>query len=161
MIATESDDDFSDADEVRLRGLEPAHARALLAARFGDALAAPVVERLVEISRGNPLALIEISHDLTPEQRAAAAPLGGALPPSAEWAYLRRIESLPEATRLALLAAALSRDSGRETVARAYNALGLDLSALEPAERVGLVLGDTEHVTFCHELARVAVPTPR
>ena len=157
LIATESDDGFPDADEVRLRGLEPAHARALLAARFGAELAPPVVERLVEVAHGNPLALLELPRDLTPQQRAAAAPLDGALPPSAECAYLHRIESLPEPTRLALLIAALSRDGGRATGARACAAPGLDSSALEPAKRAGLVSLDGEHVTFCHEQARVAV----
>jgi GMP synthase-like glutamine amidotransferase/DNA-binding NarL/FixJ family response regulator len=157
VIATESDDGFADGEEVRLRGLAPAYARALLAGRFGSALAAPVIERLVETAQGNPLALLEIPHDLTPDQRTGAAPLDGALPPSAEWAYLRRIESLPGATRMALLVAALCRDGAREAVVRAYGALDLDLSALAPAERAGLVAQDAGRIAFRHELARVAV----
>jgi hypothetical protein len=95
--------------------------------------------------------------DLAPEQRRAEAPLEGLLPPSAEWAYLRRIEALPADTRGALLLAALTRGGERETVARACTALGLEMSALDPAERAGLVSQDTTRVTFCHELARTAV----
>ena len=129
----------------------------MLAARFGDELAAPVVERIVYSGQGNPLALVEIARDLTPEQRRAEAPLDGSLPPSAEWAYLRRIEALPPDTRRALLLAALAGRGKRETVARACGIVGLDPTALDPAERVGLIEQDATRVTFCHELARTAV----
>jgi GMP synthase (glutamine-hydrolysing) len=121
-IATESEDGFSDAEEIPLLGLHPADARALLFARFGDELAPPVVERIVDTGQGNPLALLEIVRDLRPEQRRAQAPLDGSLPPSAEWAYLRRIEALAADTRRALLLAALTRDGDRETLARACTA---------------------------------------
>ena len=96
-------------------------------------------------------------HDLTPEQRRAQAPLDESMPPSAEWAYLRRIEALPDTTRLALLLAALTRGGERETVVRACTVLGLEASALDRAERRGLISQDARRVTFCHELARVAV----
>jgi GMP synthase-like glutamine amidotransferase len=157
VIATESDDGLSDAEELRLGPLDPAHARALLAARFGGELAPPVVERIVESVQGNPLSLLEIAHDLTPEQRRAEAPLDGSLPPSAEWAYLRRIESLPPDTRRALLLAALADRGERETVMRACRNLGLDPTALKPAERARLVQQDATQVRFCHDLARTAV----
>jgi GMP synthase-like glutamine amidotransferase/DNA-binding CsgD family transcriptional regulator len=157
LIATESDDGLSDAEELRLGALDATTARAVLAATFGDELASPVVEQVIETGQGNPLALLEIARDLTPEQRCARAPLDGSLPPSAEWAYLRRIEALPTDTRRALLIAALTRDGERKTVARASTTAGLDATALEPAERAGLVVLDATRVTFCHELARTGV----
>jgi GMP synthase-like glutamine amidotransferase/DNA-binding CsgD family transcriptional regulator len=157
VIATESDDVFGDAEELLLGRLDPAHAHALLASSFGGELAPAVVERLVQNGRGNPLALLEIARDLTPEQRRADAPLDEPLPPSAEWAYLRRLEAMPAETRTALLLAALACDGERESVARACAALGLDVSALEPAERAGIVELGATRVTFCHELARTAV----
>jgi GMP synthase-like glutamine amidotransferase/DNA-binding CsgD family transcriptional regulator len=157
VIATESDDDIAEAAELRLRALDPANARALLSARFGSGLAPTVVDRIVESGQGNPLALLEIVRDLTPEQRRGEVPLDGSLPPSAEWAYLRRIEALPTDTRRALLLAALVGDGERASLARASTALGLDLSALDPAERAGLVLRSATRVTFCHDLARTAV----
>jgi GMP synthase-like glutamine amidotransferase/DNA-binding CsgD family transcriptional regulator len=157
VIATESDDLFAEAEEVRLRGLDSAHAAALLATSFGDELAPPVIERIVERARGNPLALLEIARGLTPVQRRAEAPVDGSLAPSAEWAYLRRVEALPADTRQALLLAALTRHGNRETVARACSALGLAQGVLEPAEQAGLVRQDGARVTFCHELARTAV----
>jgi GMP synthase-like glutamine amidotransferase/quercetin dioxygenase-like cupin family protein/DNA-binding CsgD family transcriptional regulator len=157
LIATESDDELSNAEELRLGALDAADARALLAAKFGDELALPVVERIVESGQGNPLALLEMARDLTPEQRRARAPLDESLPPSAEWAYLRRIEALPADTRRALLVAALTQGGERETVARACKSLGLDATALDPGVQAGLVAQDGTEVTFCHELARTAV----
>ena len=94
VVATESDAELPDAEELRLGGLDPAHARSLLFARFGTELAPAVVERIVDAAHGNPLALLEIARGLTPAQRAGGAPLDRSLPPSAEWAYLRRIEAL-------------------------------------------------------------------
>ena len=96
LIATESDDGFSDAEELRLGGLEPAARQSrAYGSRSATSWRSPVVEHIVETGQGNPLALLEIARDLTPEQRRARAPLDGSLPPSAEWAYLRRIEALP------------------------------------------------------------------
>ena len=60
--------------------------------------------------------------------------------PSAEWAYLRRIEALPPDTRRALLLAALADSDDRATVARAGATLSLD-----PLE-VGLEV----RVDLCH-----------
>ncbi len=157
VIATESDDGLSDAEELRLAGLDATAARAVLMAGFGDELASSVVEQVIESGQGNPLALLEIARDLTPEQRHARAPLDGSLPPSAEWAYLRRIEALPADTRRALLIAALTRDNERETVARACKSVGLNATALDPAERAGLVIHAGARITFCHELARTGV----
>ncbi|HVH17983.1 MAG TPA: AAA family ATPase, partial [Myxococcota bacterium] len=157
LIATESEDGLAGAEQIRLGALDAAAARAVLAASFGDELASPVVERVVETGQGNPLALLEIARDLTPDQRRARASLDGSLPPSAEWAYLRRIEALPVDARRALLIAALSRDGKRETIARAWTSLGLGPTALEPAERAGLAKQDATRVAFCHELARTAV----
>jgi GMP synthase-like glutamine amidotransferase/DNA-binding CsgD family transcriptional regulator len=157
VIATESDDGFRDAEELRLRPLEPAHALALLATSCGGELALAVTERIVESGQCTPLALLEIARDLTPEQRCAEAPLDEPFPPSAEWVYLRRIEALPAETRQALLLAALTRDGDQAIVARACAALRLSLRALAPAERAGLVVQDGGRVAFCHELARTAV----
>jgi GMP synthase-like glutamine amidotransferase/tetratricopeptide (TPR) repeat protein len=157
IIATESDDGLSEAEELRLGPLDPAHARALLALRFGAELAPSVVERIAQSGQGHPLALLEIARGLTPEQRRAEAPLDGSLPPSAEWAYLHRIEALPPDTRRALLLAALADDGERETVTRACGTLGLDPTALDAAGRAGLVEQEGTQVRFCHELARTAV----
>ena len=157
LVATESDDRMADAEELRLGALDATESRAVLAARSGDELAAPVVEHILTSARGNPLALLEITRDLTAEQRRGQVPLEGSLPPSAEWAYLRRIEALPMDTRRALLIAALTPGGERATVARACMTVGLAAAALDPAERAGLAMQDATRVVFCHELARTAV----
>ena len=157
LIATESEDGLSGAEQIGLGALDAAAARAVLADAPGEELASPVVERVIESGQGNPLALLEIARDLTPEQRRGGASLNGALAPSAEWAYLRRIEALPADTRRGLLIAALSRDGQRETIERACTSVGLEPAALEPAERAGLVKREATRVAFCHELARTGV----
>jgi GMP synthase-like glutamine amidotransferase/DNA-binding NarL/FixJ family response regulator len=156
VIATEAEDGLPEAEELRLGPLDPPHARALLSIRVGG-LAPSVVERIAESGQGNPLSLLEIARGLTPEQRRAKAPLDDPLPPSAEWAYLLRIEALPPDTRRALLLAALADDGERETVRQACKSLGLDPTALDAAARAGLIEQDATQVRFCHELARTAV----
>jgi GMP synthase-like glutamine amidotransferase/tetratricopeptide (TPR) repeat protein len=157
VIATESDHGFSQAEELRLGPLDPANARALISARFRGELTPAVVERIVEGGQRNPLALLEIAHDLTPLQRTGDAPLEKSLAPSAEWVYLRRIEALPPDTRRALLLAALAEGGDCATIARACATLGLDAAVLEPAERAAIIERDSTRVLFCHELARTAV----
>jgi GMP synthase-like glutamine amidotransferase/tetratricopeptide (TPR) repeat protein/DNA-binding CsgD family transcriptional regulator len=157
VVATESDDDFVEAEELRLGAFDAAHARSLLFARFGADLAPPVVERIVEAGRGNPLTLLEIAADLTPDQRGGRVSLDPSLPPSAEWAYLRRIEALSADTRRALLVAALAEGGDRDTVEAACETLGLDATVLAPAKQAGLIREDETRLTFCHELARTAV----
>gem|GEM_PF-25435 len=157
VIATESDEDAFDAEELRLGALDPAYARSLLFARFGGELAPAVVERIVEAAHGNPLALLEIAGELTPGQRGGRAPLDRSLPPSAEWVYLRRIEALSPDTRRALLVAALAERGDLATIERACEDLGLDATVLARAERARLVRLEGTRLTFCHELARTAV----
>jgi len=157
VIGTESDDDQSNAEELRLGPLDAPHARALLSSRFRAELAPMVVERIVEGGHGNPLALLEIARDLLSLQRAGGAPLDAPMAPSAEWAYLRRIEALPPDTRRTLLVAALAAGGDRATVARACGTLNVDPAALAPAERAGIIEQGPSRVLFCHELARTAV----
>ena len=157
VIATESDEGYVDAEELRLGPLDPAHARSLLFARFGSEFAPGAVEQIVRTAQGNPLAIIEIARGLTPEERRGGAGLERSLPPTAEWAYLRRIETLSPDTRRALLVAALADRGDLTTVERAWENLGLDAAVLGPAEHAQLVARDGRRLMFCHELARTAV----
>jgi DNA-binding CsgD family transcriptional regulator len=61
---------------LALAGLTPAQAASMLPDRLTD----PVAARLVERTRGNPLALSEVAGRLTPAQRLGAAPLPDPLP---------------------------------------------------------------------------------
>src|SRR6478752_7274285 len=51
----------------------------ILERRFGDELSPTMVAEVVDVARGNPLALREIPLSLTPGQRVGIAPLGDAL----------------------------------------------------------------------------------
>jgi hypothetical protein len=63
-----------------LSGLEPAAARALLAATVWGPLNARVAARIISETGGNPLALRELAVHLTPDQLAGRSPLPRRLP---------------------------------------------------------------------------------
>src|SRR3954467_11790201 len=101
LVATESEDDLLDAEDLRLGGLAPPDARAVLDARWGEDLDPHVSDLVVAAAAGNPLALLEIPLDLTADQRGGRATIDDALPISAEWAFLRRLDRLPLQARSA------------------------------------------------------------
>src|SRR5215217_668655 len=65
--------------QLRLEGIDEAAARALLDRCFGGALSPAVRDRLVAVTEGNPLALLELSAALTGAQRAGTEPILGPL----------------------------------------------------------------------------------
>src|SRR5918999_88706 len=78
------------------------------------------------------------------------------LPGRIEESFLRRLEALPEETRLLLLVAAAEPVDDPLLVWRAAERLGIGLSAATADETEGLlVIG--EHVAFLHPLVRTAV----
>ncbi len=141
---------------LELQGLHPDDTEALLAGT-GLAVDDDVRRQLVAGTRGNPLALLEATGNLSAAQLggtvALAAPLavGAAL----EQAFARDLDGLPADTRRALLVAAASRTGVTGEIVNALAAIGLDRSALEPAERMGLVTV-TDRVGFRHPLIRSA-----
>jgi GMP synthase-like glutamine amidotransferase/DNA-binding CsgD family transcriptional regulator len=157
LVATESEDDLPEAEELLLRGLTAPDARALLEARWGGELTPAVAEQVVAVAGGNPLALLEIPVDLTAAQRAGTALIEESLPSSAEWAYLQRVSALTAPARQALLVAALAGGHELDTITRAGQILGLDTDALLAAEASGLVRRGDGSLAFRHPLAKVAV----
>jgi tetratricopeptide (TPR) repeat protein len=155
LVATEAPDDLPEAEELAVRGLEPAAARFLLEA--GDDLAAPVAERVLTAARGNPLALLEIPPALTAGQRAGSDPIDEALLMSAEWSFLARIGSLSQPERQALLVAALADDGDLQQVRSGCSALGLEPELLGAAADAGLVQLSDRNVIFRHPLVRTTV----
>ena len=143
-------------ETLELQGLRPDDTEALLAGT-GLAVDEDVRRQLVAGTRGNPLALLEATGNLSAAQLggtvALAAPLavGAAL----EQAFARDLDGLPADTRRALLIAAASRTGVTGEILNALAAVGLDRSALEPAERMGLVTV-TDRVGFRHPLIRSA-----
>ncbi len=159
VVATRAaEDEWSalGATAIPLSGLGVEDTRLLLA-RTGD-FAPEVADRLHEATGGNPLALLTVPASLTPGQRVGAEPLEEPLPSEGilERALPQRIGALPVDTQAALvvLAAATGDDAGE--IAQALRARGLELAALDEAERAGVVELEPGRARFTHPLYRSA-----
>jgi len=144
--------------ELELEGLEEEDARALLATVIPGKLDEGVRDRIVAETRGNPLALLELPRGLSAAQLAGGFGLPDVLPLAGriEESFLRRLEALPQETRLLLLVAAAEPVGDPALLWRAAGRLGLAGTVLEPAERSGL-LEVGARVRFRHPLVRSAV----
>lgn len=133
----------------------------LLAEQAAD-LAPPVRDRIIELSQGNPLALVELPASLTAEQRAgrldAQAFHVGTLPVSSrvESAFAGQIARLPESSRLLLVVAAADGSGELGVILRAAGVLGASLADLTPPERAGLIQLSGDTLGFRHPLVRSA-----
>jgi DNA-binding CsgD family transcriptional regulator len=149
----------SDLPEFVVRGLDQDASDALLRERLGSPPAPRVRDVLSELTRGNPLALIELSAALTGGQLQGREPLpehprvGMAL----EHAFLTRAGRLPGPTQTLLLVAAAEGTGDLGLVLRAAAKLGVDSGSLEPAELAGLVQVDEAGIVFRSPLVRSVV----
>jgi predicted ATPase len=144
--------------EHRLAPLDSVAARAVVDA-VSPRLSVSLRETILRQPAGNPLALNELP--LTAARDDTGAP-PGVLPLTErlERVFTARLADLPEQTHLSLLIAALNdRDGTREVLDAAALAAGqrIDLDALEPAARAGLIELDVRSVRFRHPLMRSAV----
>jgi hypothetical protein len=139
-------------------GLRDADARALLEAVVRSPLDRRVMERIVAETRANPLALVELPRELSPAQLAGGFGLPEVLsaPDRIEDSFLRRIEELPERTRMLMVVAAADPTGDAVLVWRAAGRLGLGAEAARAAESAGL-LEIGAQVRFRHPLVRSAV----
>ena len=145
--------------ELTLRGLDRKPANELLAERVRSPLAPAVRDRLVDSSGGNPLALIELPTLLSDAQLAGREALPDPLPESAEmeWAFSERARRLPPTVQTLLLLVSAD-DSGRlATVVDAAAMLGVEPSAFDLAETVGLIQVSDGGVAVRHPLIRSAL----
>jgi DNA-binding CsgD family transcriptional regulator/tetratricopeptide (TPR) repeat protein len=144
--------------QLALDGLGEADARTLLSRAVPGRLDDRVRDRMIDETRGNPLALVELSRSMSAAERAGgyAAPTAGDLPGQLEEQYLRRVGGLPEATRRLILLAAADPLGDATLIWRAAETLSIDASALAPAADAGLLEID-DHVRFQHPLVRSAV----
>jgi len=150
--------DFRGLPERRLEGLPEHDARALLRGLVAGRLDGRVRDRLVAESRGNPLALLELPGRMTAAELAGGFefPAAGELPTHIEDHYLELIGELPAATQRLMLLAAAEPLGDAALVLRAGRTLGIETSALAPAEAAGLLeIGAS--VRFRHPLVRSAV----
>jgi DNA-binding CsgD family transcriptional regulator len=150
--------DLSGLPGLPIEGLGRADARDLLRSALPDPFDEHVLERIVAETRGNPLALLELPHGLTPTELAG----GFALPVSVpvvgriEASFQRRISRLPAPSRRLLLVAAAEPTGDPGLVWRAAKHLGVDESAAAAVEADGL-LEMSPRVIFRHPLVRSAV----
>jgi DNA-binding CsgD family transcriptional regulator len=152
------DDVLAGLPALHAQPLRRRDARALLESALPARLDERVLERIVAETRGNPLALLELPRGLTSTELAGGfgLPAAGPLSASIEERFARRLEDLPDDTRLLLLLAAVEPLGDPLLLWRAAEKLGIPAGAATDGETDGLlILG--EQVTFRHPLVRSAV----
>jgi DNA-binding CsgD family transcriptional regulator len=139
-------------------GLGPVDARALLRSALPSPFDEHVLERILAEARGNPLALLELPHGLTPAELAGGFAVPVCVPPAGqlEASFRRRIARLPRASRDLLLLAAAEPTGDPVLVWNAAQLLGVHESAGAAVEADGL-LEMSPRVIFRHPLVRSAV----
>jgi AAA ATPase domain len=144
--------------ELRLIGLDDEDAHALLASVVSGRLDAPVSDRIVAETRGNPLALLELSRGMTSAELAGGFALPDAvdLPAQIEERYRRRVDHFPASTQQLMLLAAADPVGDAALLWRAAARLGLALESAVPAAEAEL-LEIGAQVRFRHPLVRSAV----
>jgi DNA-binding CsgD family transcriptional regulator len=144
--------------ELVVEGLLDPDARALLEIALPGPVDARVRRRILDETRGNPLALIELPRGLTPAELAGGFGLPDTRPLASriEHSFVRRVQTLPRDTQLLLLTAAAEPLGDVSLLWRAAEHLGIDGEAARSAEAAGLIeLG--ARVRFPHPLVRSAV----
>jgi DNA-binding CsgD family transcriptional regulator len=150
--------EFAGVPELRLGGLGEDDAGALLASAVPGRLDNRVRDRIVAETRGNPLALVELPRHMSAAELAGGfdIPTAGDLPGQIGEHYRRRVEALPEPSQRLMLLAAADPVGDATLVWRAARSLGIDTSALAPAEEADLLeIGAS--VRFRHPLVRSAL----
>jgi DNA-binding CsgD family transcriptional regulator len=152
------DAELAGLPELEVGGLRDEYARALLATVIPGRLDESVSARIVEETRGNPLALLELYRRLGPAELAGgfALPDTGDLPRRIEDQYIERLGEFPPGTQRMILLAAADPVGDTALVFRAARLLGLGPDAVNPAVAADL-LSVGAHVRFRHPLVRSAV----
>jgi DNA-binding CsgD family transcriptional regulator len=142
-----------------IAALDDATAAALLDAT-APSLAAMVRRRVLREAAGNPLAILELPSVIDRHEREPWAIDGLPLTDRLEHAFADRVSDLPDATRLLLLAAALSDEDRLDEILRAAAAVAgtaVELETAAPAVEASIVDADLRSIRFRHPLIRSAV----
>ena len=140
---------------LRIGGLSVAECAELARERGAD-ISGPALRSLVELTGGNPLAVMEYlagATDATGGFEPGRLMLGAAL----EHAWGHVFDELPEDTRHALFVVATDAVSGGRHVDTALGTLRLSLASLAPAERCGLVRTTDGLIRLRHPLMHPVV----
>ncbi|MFE2424286.1 LuxR C-terminal-related transcriptional regulator [Streptomyces hokutonensis] len=151
------DDPWAALKELVVRGLRDDDARALLDSAVPGRLDERVRDRIVAETRGNPLALLELTRGLTTAELAGGfgRPDTRPLASQIEQSFLRRIVSLPDAAQRLLLAAAAEPVGDVPLLRRVAEQLDIGADAAGEAEQAGLIEFGVQ-VRFRHPLVRSA-----
>jgi DNA-binding CsgD family transcriptional regulator/tetratricopeptide (TPR) repeat protein len=150
-------DELSGLPELKVDGLAVQEAHALLDSVLTGPVDPHVREQIVTETRGNPLALLELTRGVTPAQLAGGFTLPGVMPLSGriEASFRRRLEVLPTAALRFVQLAAADPVGDPSLLWNAASRLGLDAEAAVPAIEAGLLQVGTR-VQFRHPLVRSA-----
>jgi DNA-binding CsgD family transcriptional regulator len=118
-----------------------------------------VQQRLIAESGGNPLALIELSNELSADQIRGRDRLPLRLRLSARLLelYGERLGLLPDETQEILLVAAAEPSGDVSTILEAAASMGITAEAFQPAEAAHIVAIVERKVRFIHALERSAL----
>jgi DNA-binding CsgD family transcriptional regulator len=145
--------------ELHVDGLDAEAGGQLLAERVGVPIQPEVMNRLMEATGGNPLALVELPALITLGQFSGREPLPWPLPitDAVQRIFVQRVHRLPEPTQRLLLVAAADETSRLATVLAAASQLGVPAAALDPAERADLLAIQSGQLAFHHPLVRSSI----
>jgi len=138
--------------DVIIRGLSEPEATDLLSSITEGTVSPYVAGRLIASTGANPLALVELARELTPEQLSGTSPLPEPLPVghSLQLVFSRQVHKLPPQSRLLLALAASEPSASQATLWRAAAELGIDADLA--ASELGDLVAFTPQVTFRHPL---------
>jgi DNA-binding CsgD family transcriptional regulator/tetratricopeptide (TPR) repeat protein len=158
FVTREPIEALSGLPELRLNGIGDEDACFLLASGIPAPLDERVRDRIIAETRGNPLALLELTRGLTPVEIAGGFALPGARPLAdlIQQSFLRRIRPLPPQSQRLLLVAAAEPVGDVLLLWRAAERLGIGDDAVAPAEAAEL-LQVGARVRFRHPLVRSAI----
>jgi DNA-binding CsgD family transcriptional regulator len=137
---------------LELGGLDDESAGRLVDRHAPSGVSDAVRRRLVETSRGNPLALTEIPTLVRDDGPPGRLPLPAGA--TLERVFTGRLRDVPAATRDALTVAAADQSGELTPITTALDRAGLGVVALEPAERGRIVTVGDGKVAFQHPLLR-------
>jgi DNA-binding CsgD family transcriptional regulator len=157
FAASQPTRELADLPTLVIDGLSAADARLLLDATFVGPIDAQVQDQIISEARGNPLVLLELPPGLTPSQLAGGFGVPGATghAGSVEESFGRRVDALPDPTRMLLLIAAADPTGDAALVWRAAAWAGIGAEAATAAADAGLAEFGAR-VRFRHPLVRSA-----
>lgn len=144
--------------ELVLTGLSEQDARTLLTRLLPGRLSDRMRDSIIAESRGNPLALLELTRSLGPTELAGGYGLARAksIPGRIEDSFIEQFNDLPPPTRTLCLIAAAEPTGEPSWLWAAAAFLGIDADAAAPAETAGLLSVDGR-IRFRHPLVRSAI----